>query len=534
MDLQGFNGIDQQVVAFVPQHTAPIITCCNCGKPMEAKGIAMCPDCVRLSVDITEGIQKSGDLTFCKNCGSLFCPPNQWQYAPPESRQLLAACLKRLKGLSKVRLLDARFIWTEPHSRRIKMKVKVQGEADEFQSSLVQQSFEVEFVENTGQCPTCAKSYTANTWVARIQVRQKVAHKRTFFYLEQLILKNHAHKDTVSIQEDKEGLDFFYSERKNAIKMVEFLSGIVPVKMKSSAEFISEDVHTSQKRFKFTFFVEIVPICKDDLVVLPKKVARSMGFENRLVLCNKIASTIHFLDPITLKTKELTAANYWRTPFESLSTAKTLTEYMVLDVEPIGEGAGNLMLADITVARTSDLGVNDTTYYVRSHLGRILHPGDNVLGYHLVNTNYNHDLWEELDKDRVAEVFLVKKAYPVAAKRNKGRNWKLKRMAKEYNEQEAQQEQAQQTKRKEDAAFDRQNRDYEEFLQELEEDFELRHEVDLYKKSILETGGKNDEDNYDEEEDDDLPQIDINELKIDDEDEYDESLKSPKADEIPE
>lgn len=521
----GLDGYDQQIVRFDPQHTSPIIACCNCGKPMESRGVAMCPDCIRLSVDITTGIDKSGELTFCKECGKLSNPPSQWQYAPPESRELLAACLRRLKGLSKVRLLDARFIWTEPHSRRIKIKVKVQGEVAEFQGTVIQQAFEVEFVENTAMCPACMKSYTANTWVASVQIRQKVAHKRTFFYLEQLILKHHAHKNTVSIQEDKEGLDFFYNERKHAVKMVEFLSGIVPTKCKTSEEFISEDSHTGKKSFKFTFFVEIVPICKDDLVVLPKKVAKSMGFDtSRLVLCNKIASTIHFLDPATLKTKELTATNYWRAPFESLANSKTLTEYMVLDVEPTGESVGSMMLAEITVARASDLGINDTTFYVRSHLGRILHPGDNVLGYHLTNTNYNHELWEELDKDRVAEVVLVRKAYPATAKRNKGRNWKLKRMANEHNEQQALRDSQPQVqgKRREEAAFERQNRDFEEFMQELEEDAELRQEVELYRRHVPVQ-------DMEMESDDDateLPQIDMSELRIDEDEEIDEFTSS--------
>lgn len=529
MDLQSFNGVDQQIVTYTPQHTNPIIACCNCGKPMEATGVAMCADCIRQTVDITAGIEKSGHLTFCKECHKLSNPPNQWQFAPPESRELLAACLKRLKGLSKVKLLDARFIWTEPHSRRIKIKVKVQGEAKEFQNTLVQQQFEAEFVEGTAMCPSCAKSYTANTWVASVQIRQKVAHKRTFFYLEQLILKNNAHKDTVTIQEDKEGLDFFYSTKKHAVKMVEFLQGIVPVKTKNSEEFISQDSHTSQKVYKFTFFVEIVPICKDDLVVLPKKVAGSLGFANRLVLCNKIANTVHFLDPLTLKVKELTANNYWRTPFDSLSTAKAMTEFVVLDVEPVGPGVGNMMLADITVARTADLGTNDTTYYVRSHLGRILHPGDNAMGYFLVNTNYNHTLWEELDKDRVPEVVLVKKSYPASEKRSRSRKWKLKRMANEYNEKQAYQDSLlQQGKKKDDGGVDRQNRDFEEFLQELEEDTELRNEVELYRRFVPEQT----EETNDSEDEEDLPEVDIENLKIDDDEEIDEFTKAqdPKND----
>lgn len=57
-----------------------------------------------------------------------------------------------------------------------------------------------------------------------------MTHKRTFLYLEQLILKHNAHKDTISIQEKRDGLDFYYSQRAHAVKMVEFLGAVVPIR----------------------------------------------------------------------------------------------------------------------------------------------------------------------------------------------------------------------------------------------------------------------------------------------------------------
>ena len=40
----------------------------------------------------------------------------------------MALLLKKPRGLGSVRLVDASFIWTEPHSRRIKIKACVQKE----------------------------------------------------------------------------------------------------------------------------------------------------------------------------------------------------------------------------------------------------------------------------------------------------------------------------------------------------------------------------------------------------------------------
>ena len=39
----------------------------------------------------------------------------------------------------------------------------------------------------------------SDTWNAVVQARQKAIHKRTFYYLEQLILKNNAHANTLNI-----------------------------------------------------------------------------------------------------------------------------------------------------------------------------------------------------------------------------------------------------------------------------------------------------------------------------------------------
>ena len=39
------------------------------------------------------------------------------------------------------------------------------------------------------------------------------------------------------------------------------------------------------------------------------------------------------------------------------------------------------------VARLSDLGSNDNTYYTRTHLGHVLHPGDHAMGYDVACAN---------------------------------------------------------------------------------------------------------------------------------------------------
>lgn len=479
------------------------VLCCNCGVPMDgSQGLVMCYDCIKLNVDITEGIPREANISFCRNCERFLQPPTQWIHAQLESRELLAICLRRLKGLNKVRLVDASFIWTEPHSRRIRVKLTVQGEA--MQNTIVQQTFEVEYVVVAMQCPDCAKSYTTHTWRATVQIRQKVAHKRTFLYLEQLILKHNAHADTVSIQESKDGLDFFYSQKNHATKMVEFLTAVAPIKNKKSEELISIDTQSGSSSYKFSFSIEIAPICRDDLVVLPKKLANSLGNISRLVVCSKISNSLQFIDPNTLQIADVMAPVYWRSPFPSLLDIPQLVEFVVLDVEPTGDVKGKYVLADITVSRAADLGVNDRTFYVRSHLGGILHPGDLAMGYYLTYSNFNSDLWDTLDTDNTPEVVLVKKHYTRSSKRAKNRKWKLKRMANEHNDIVANDESRQARQEQERA-----ERDYELFLQELEEDQELRQTINLYKAGDEEKSQADEEDDM---ADEDAPEIAIDEL----------------------
>ncbi|GAB1519471.1 ribosome-binding protein [Rhizoctonia solani] len=427
-------------------------------------------------------------VNYCRNCERFLSPPNTWTIAQPESRELLAICLKKLKGLNKVRLIDAGFIWTEPHSKRVKVKLTIQKEV--FTSTILQQIFEVEYIVVYGQCPDCTRLAAKNTWKAMVQVRQKVNHKRTFLYLEQLILKHSAQKDTINVKEAKDGLDFFYTQRSHAIKMVEFLNAVVPI--------------------------------------------------SPLTVCTRVGNSIHLIDPATLRSTDLSSPIYWRTPFESLATVSDLVEFTILDIDPSGKTNGRWVLADAQVAPNNAFqshstgmdvdeqeGSTSTIYHTRTHLGGILQPGDTALGYFLSRANFNSDEFDALDSSRVPDVVLVKKTYPNRRKKSRARNWRLRSIAKEANEDESGEGRGALGRR---GGLDqaRVEADYEAFLQDLEEDPELRATVNLYKSEPKERpdekkvgGGKKGgqyamegvEATEEEEEDEgDFPEVKIDEL----------------------
>lgn len=480
----------------------------------------MCNDCVRLTVDISQGIQREATLHTCKDCERWLQPPRSWVSAAPESKELLALCLRKLHNLSKVRIIDAGFIWTEPHSRRIKVKITIQQEA--FQGTIVQQTFVIEYIVATQQCAECAKSYTPNTWTASVQVRQKVPHKRTFLYLEQLILKHGAHRDTVNIKEAKDGLDFFFAQRNHAERMVEFLSSVAPTRVKSAKNLISMDVHTSAKSYKHTFSVELIPICKDDLVALPLKLARSLGNIYPLTLCYRVGTSVNLIDPNNLQTADVTSSTYWRAPFKTLADVTELVEFIVMDIEHVGHSNGRFVLADVTVMRAT--GSSEETYFTRTHLGGIIHVGDSVLGYHLTQTNFNDENLEAIEASSqyastIPDVILVKKYY-ARSKKSKARNWRVKRMPREEGEPDGT------TSGRKGEDQDRLEEDFELFLRDVEEDKDLRSTLALYKAKNTRPRTERmediegDDEMVEDDEDEGVPKINMDEL-LDDFDELD-------------
>jgi nonsense-mediated mRNA decay protein 3 len=397
--------------------------------------------------------------------------------------------LKRLKGLNKVRLIDASFIWTEPHSRRIKIKLTIQKQI--YASTILQQIFQVEAIVMNNQCPDCARLNAQNTWRALVQVRQKgVEHKRTFYFLEQLILKHNAHKDTLNIKECKDGIDFFFAQKQQALHFISFLSSLFPVCIEKSEEIISEDIKSGTANFKLSYSVEIIPLNRNDLLVLPVKVARSIGNINPLCLVTKISSAgVSVIDPRSGQMGEVQGSVYWRCPFRPLvseysSSSSTLSSsmcaYFVVDIEPVAS-LRSFLIADITVYKCLNFDKKnveneemiqldvDSTYITRSHLGNILKIGDYVLGYNLSNSNLNSELLDDYKGTYIPDVVLLKKLY-LGKKKRGGRGGKnnAKRMDVDRDDEN--------TKEMEGGM----DTEYQEFLRELEEDRDLKDMLTLY------------------------------------------------------
>ncbi|XP_074656149.1 60S ribosomal export protein NMD3-like [Tubulanus polymorphus] len=449
------------------QHVGYIL-CCECGVQIEPNPANMCVACLRSQVDITEGIPKQMALHFCRNCERYHQPPAAWVPAALESRELLSICLKKLKGLSKVRLIDASFVWTEPHSKRIKVKLTIQKEVNN--GAILQQTFIVEYIVSNQMCDDCHRVEAKDYWKAVVQVRQKTAHKKTLFYLEQLILKHKAHTNTTSIKTLTDGMDFFYANKQDARKFTDFLLAVVPCRYQTSQQLISHDQRSNLYNYKYTYSVEIVPVCKDEIVCLPAKLAQQLGNLGRIAVCNRVTQTIHLIDPNTCQIAEVNSNVFWRSPFTVICGPKQLVEYLVMQVDIIGDkhlasGHGREsvkhVLADVYVVKASEVGVEEPKH-CRTHLGHLLLAGDSVLGFDLSNANVNDANLDKMKQEQIPDVVLIKKVYGDNTRRMRRRRWKLKHLNRDIDDGSSIQ------------------RDYNDFLNDLEEDVDYRQNVDIY------------------------------------------------------
>lgn len=361
-------------------------------------------------------------------------------------------------------------------------------------------------------CLDCHRVEAKDFWKSAVQVRQKSTKKGTFYYLEQVILKYEMHKNTSKISTQPNGLDFFYALDQDARKMTEFLTRILPCRYEKSQKLISHDVHNSSYNYKISYSVELPGICKNDIICLPRKLAQQLGNLGQFVVCLRVTNCIHLIDVKTLQTAKVAGNVYWRNPFYAACDSASLSHFTVMEVEmnnnrPIKSGEGNISkkhaLADCWVIKTSEIGLHEDFIHVRTHLGHLLKIGDSVLGLDVKNANINDSEMSKISEYDLPDVILVKKVYD-RQKRRRQRKWRLKRMANRT------------------ASVSTDDDNYNQFLEDLEEDQEMRQNIDIYIDGADATQCNNDDGN------EEFPTVSLSEmiqdLKIDNDVEMEEEI----------
>ena len=444
------------------------IVCYMCGIVMDANREGICETCAKKNIDI-------------------------WIKVERESQDMMNLCLSKIKGLNKVQLIDSSFVWTEPHSKEIKIKLTIQKELNK---SLISTSFIVTFKEDWTQCEDCKKTFTPHIWRAVVQLRQKVNHKRTFLFLEQVILKHKAQSKALNIKEHPEGVDFYFANRAQANSFCSFIHEFLPCQNKTSRQLISVDEKSNEAEYKETFRLEIAPICQDDLVILDEDNYKKLGSIGPVLLCYKQIKSLKFIDPITFETLDLDNNTYWRYELKSYIDRKCLSEFLILSVEEeidykklaekdkstrvikkivnkkqkvqkmdldndskinitLNETKNSIKsnmttsskymeylekkleekkikIVNVKCIRNSEKEENKEIIETRSFLGRKMHPGDVYYGYDLTRINISDENEEFLSKKKgkIPDIILVKKKY-----NNYKRIFKLKHLKMDLDDE---------------------------------------------------------------------------------------------------
>ena len=400
-----------------------------------------CPTCLAQEYNLSERLQRGpggaphSTIHQCRKCRRFARTEKLFEPAMPESPELLSICLKHIPALSstaepRLKLVDASWIWTEPHSMRLKVRLTVRTE---LLSVTVQQRVMVELHVQFKMCPDCNREYTNRTWQALVQVRQhRDGAKRGIAALEMALAKNDkVRKHVLRIDTAKNGFDFYFLSAVHAQAFSQFLKRVAPMKLTTSSKLVSTDVKNDTANTKQTTVAAMVPLCRDDLVLIHKSAKGKLS--GRLALVAKMSSVIHLVDAspkrenISDSLMELSPDPYYKDQknYRVLEESRRLTRFVVLDVELCddasgdhklyegpGSGVEKYALADVQVARESDFGANDEIFTCVTHLGHLLQPGDLVMGYDLVSTLGGGD-WELQESFHnsfvLPDVVLVKK-----------------------------------------------------------------------------------------------------------------------------
>ena len=258
------------------QRTKAKIPCVKCGLMIETNSLNMCPDCMRKNITIGEGIQSNAPIIYCKTCGRYQISNSQWANYQLESPEVMSLCLKKISGLKGIKVIDAHFLWTEPHSKRIRISLTI--EKEEFHGTILRQTLVLSFFIQYAQCPNCCELATPRDhWKANVQLRQKSMDHRTVFWAEQQILSHRTHNECCAIERKKAGLDFQFNDKSSAERFISFLKSILPLEVLSSGKVAGEDKQCGTFDTRYTYSAKIPAINRQDLILLSPQLFEASG-----------------------------------------------------------------------------------------------------------------------------------------------------------------------------------------------------------------------------------------------------------------
>jgi nonsense-mediated mRNA decay protein 3 len=185
------------------------------------------------------------------------------------------------------------------------------------------------------------------------------------------------------------------------------------------------------------------------------------------------------------------AAKYWEHMFTAICSRERLCEFTVVDIHDVdfdvntskAAARNKFRMVQITLIKSSEYtNPSRREYIVSTHLGEFLNFNDTVMCYDLGDMAHaDLEQFDNSHKTKLPDVVIVKKSYPRVRRRQQKRIWKLERMDIEMTDANDEPRRGKKKAEKES----KNDAEYNEFLNDIEEDPELRQNINLFKVSLL-------------------------------------------------
>ena len=97
-------------------------------------------------------------------------------------------------------------------------------------------------------------------------------------------------------QTKRNGFDFYFPTLDKARHFASYLSGAAPMRTKTTQSLVSADSKNNTANIKHTLNCDMVPFCRDDLVVVDKRAKGIGSLSGRLCVVLRVLSVIHVVD----------------------------------------------------------------------------------------------------------------------------------------------------------------------------------------------------------------------------------------------
>jgi len=346
-----------------------------------------CRLCAKIAADseLNVSLPKELNIQQCPTCQKLKKPP--YVHVEWESNEMMVLLLQRLKPfLSEYTVESSNFIYTECHSKRIQIKLRIKHKMN---NSLSQH--DILFKIMSEQCSPCQRRYTPHQYQAVVQIRLRSREKGAIASIFNKVVKQKAIENACGLMEQQYGFDVYFNSRSDAQTLVHAIEANHLVSTDLSKTLKSHNRQCNTYDYVFTFICTVANIKRRDIIIVEDdKRVFAVGLVQNIGL-NLTVLSLPTMDVIKISGHSLMTKH----KTHEIKSKSDTCHFMVVDIE---EG-GHMKLLRVKFSHATETyeSLTDTLLSCRSPLCQHAVVGDVVIGYQLVDDCGNNIINETVE-----------------------------------------------------------------------------------------------------------------------------------------